>query len=200
MQTKVLMFDFGGVLMRTLDLMPRRRWEIRYGLPAWGLANLVFDNPVAHQATIGMSQSNDVWNYVGAELGLSDSDLADLEHDFWNGDRLNLDLIDYIKSKSEICRSFILSNAWLDARILFDSIPELNIFEEIIISAEVGIAKPDDRIFLHACDKTGVAASQIIFVDDMEENVNAAIALGMNGIIFESTAQTLTDLNKIIGK
>ena len=82
MQTKVLMFDFGGVLMRTLDLMPRRRWEIRYGLPAWGLANLVFDNPVAQQATIGMSQSNDVWNYVGAELGLSDSDLADLERDF----------------------------------------------------------------------------------------------------------------------
>ena len=200
MQTKVLMFDFGGVLMRTLDLMPRRRWEIRYGLPAWGLANLVFDNPVAQQATIGISQSNDVWNYVGAELGLSDSDLADLERDFWNGDRLNLDLIDYIRSKNDICRSFILSNAWLDARILFDSIPELNIFEEIIISAEVGMAKPDSSIFLHACDKIGVTAPQIIFVDDMEENVDASIALGMNGIVFESTAQTLIDLNKIIGK
>ena len=200
MQIKVLMFDFGGVLMRTLDLMPRRRWEIRYGLPAWDLANLVLDNPIAHQATVGTAQSNDVWNYVGAELGLSDSELADLERDFWNGDKLNLDLIDYIRSKSETYRSFILSNAWLDARVLFDSIPELNIFEEIIISAEVGMAKPDGSIFLYACDKTGVAASQIVFVDDMEENVDAAIALGMNGIVFESTAQTLIDLNKIIEK
>ena len=73
MQIKVLMFDFGGVLMRTLDLMPRRRWEIRYGLPEWGLAKLVFDNPIAKQATVGKAQSSDVWNYVGVELDLSDN-------------------------------------------------------------------------------------------------------------------------------
>ena len=200
MQIKVLMFDFGGVLIRTVDLMPRRRWEIRYGLPEWGLAKLVFDNPLAIQATVGIAQSNDVWNYVGAELGLSDSELADLESDFWKGDKLNIELIDYIRIKSEVHRSFILSNAWLDARKLFNSIPELKIFEEMIISAEVGMAKPDDRIFLYACDKIGVVASQIVFVDDRAENVEAAITLGMNGIVFESTAQTLNDLNEIIGK
>ena len=198
MQIKVLMFDFGGVLMRTLDLMPRRRWEIRYGLPEWGLAKLVFDNPIAKQATVGKAQSSDVWNYVGVELDLSDNQLADLESDFWDGDKLNLDLLDYIKSHSEVYRSIILSNAWLEARDVFDSIPELKMFEEIIISAEIGIAKPDTSIFLHACEKVGVAASQVVFVDDIVENVKAAIALGMNGIVFESTSQTLSDLNVVI--
>ena len=133
-------------------------------------------------------------------MGLSDSELADLESDFWKGDKLNIELIDYIRIKSEVHRSFILSNAWLDARKLFNSIPELKIFEEMIISAEVGMAKPDDRIFLYACDKIGVVASQIVFVDDRAENVEAAITLGMNGIVFESTSQTLNDLNEIIGK
>ena len=96
-------------------------------------------------------------------------------------------------------RPCILSNAWPDARDLFDSITEFKIFEEIIISAEVGMAKPDSSIFVHACDQIGVAASNAVFVDDMVENVDAAIDLGMHGILFENTEQTLTDLNKLVG-
>ena len=59
--------------------------------------------------------------------------------------------------------------------------------------------KPDSSIFLYACDQIGVAASNAVFVDDMVENVDAAIDLGMHGILFENTAQTLTDLNKLVG-
>ena len=199
MQIKALIFDFGGVLMRTVDQTPRRHWEIRYGLPKLGLAKLVFDNPVAMQATIGDAQSSDVWNYVGLELGLSNSELTDLKSDFWKGDTINIELIDYIRTHSVTYRPCILSNAWPDARNLFDSIMELKIFEEIIISAEVGIAKPDSSIFLHACNQIGLAASNIVFVDDMVENVNAAIDVGMYGILFENTEQTLTDLHKIVG-
>ena len=199
MQIKALIFDFGGVLMRTVDQTPRRRWEIRYGLPKLGLAKLVFDNPVARQATIGDAQSSDIWNYVGLELGLSNSELTGLESDFWKGDKLNIDLVDYVRNHSVSHHPCILSNAWPDARDLFDSITELKIFEEIIISAEVGMAKPDSSIFLHACDQIGVAASNAVFVDDMVENVDAAIDLGMHGILFENTAQTLTDLNKLVG-
>ena len=44
-----------------------------------------------------------------------------------------------------------------------------------------------------------MAASNAVFVDDMVENVDAAIDLGMHGILFENTAQTLTDLNKLVG-
>ncbi|SVD22507.1 uncharacterized protein METZ01_LOCUS375361 [marine metagenome] len=199
MQIKALIFDFGGVLMRTVDQTPRRRWEIRCGLPKLGLAKLVFDNPVARQATIGDAQSSDIWKYVGLALGLSNDELTDLESDFWKGDKINSGLVDYVRTHSVAYRPCILSNAWPDARNLFDSITDLKIFEEIIISAEVGMAKPDSSIFLHACDQIGVAASNTVFVDDMVENVDAAIDLGMHGILFENTAQTLTDLNKLVG-
>ena len=185
--------------MRTVDQTPRRRWEIRCGLPKLGLAKLVFDNPVARQATIGDAQSSDIWKYVGLALGLSNGELTDLESDFWKGDKINSGLVDYVRTHSVAYRPCILSNAWPDARNLFDSITDLKIFEEIIISAEVGMAKPDSSIFLHACDQIGVAASNTVFVDDMAENVDAAIDLGMHGILFENTAQTLTDLNKLVG-
>ena len=199
MQIKALIFDFGGVLMRTVDQTPRRHWEISYGLPKLGLAKLVFDNPVAMQATIGDAQSSDVWDYVGLELGLSNSELIDLESDFWKGDKINIELMDYIGTHGVTYRTCILSNAWPNARNLFNSITELKLFEEIIVSAEVGIAKPDSRMFLHDCDQIGGDASNIVFVDDMVENVNAAIDIGMHGILFENTEQTLTDLHKIVG-
>ena len=132
MQIKALIFDFGGVLMRTVDQTPRRRWEIRCGLPKLGLAKLVFDNPVARQATIGDAQSSDIWNYVGLALGLSNGELTDLESDFWKGDKINSGLVDYVRTHSVAYRPCILSNAWPDARNLFDSITDLKIFEEIM--------------------------------------------------------------------
>ena len=200
MNNITIMLDFGGVLMRTRDTSPRSVWEERYGLSEWGLAKLVFDNPVAYQATVGDADTDDVWDYVRKSLDLSLEELANLKIDFWKGDRLNLQFIQYIKKMSNKYCCVILSNAWKDAREMFESIPELDIFEEIIISSEVGIAKPDVNVFLYACNKLKIKPQDVIFVDDMKENVNAAISLGMHGIIFESTAQTVRQVEGIIEK
>lgn len=194
--TRALVFDFGGVLMRTVDLTPRRRWEARFGMPEWGLAKLFFDNPVAKKATVGAMETADVWKFVAAELRLSEAELAELQHDFWAGDCVDSALTDFVGRQRGHCRTAILSNAWPGVRDFFHSFPELSVFETMVISAEEGVAKPAPEVYQRTLERLGVGAAQTVFVDDMEANVAAARALGMTGVVFESTEQTLTALQQ----
>jgi HAD superfamily hydrolase (TIGR01509 family) len=57
--------------------------------------------------------------------------------------------------------------------------PELKCFDSLLLSCDLGLAKPDAEIFLHACRATGVAPSRCYFVDDTRVNVEAAKAVGM---------------------
>ena len=193
---KGLVFDFGGVLMRTVDMAPRRLWEARFGLPEWGLAKLVFDNPVARKATVGMADKSDVWNFVAAELRLSDMELVTLQRDFWSGDRIDAALTQFVGKQLGRCRTAVLSNAWPGAREFFQSFPELSVFETMVISAEECVAKPNSEIYRHTLERMGVTADQTVFVDDVEENVLVARSLGMSGLVFESTEKTLIVLRE----
>lgn len=75
--------------------------------------------------------------------------------------------------------------AWLDANV-----PELNEFELVIMSNEVGLLKPDLEIFELAMELLDAPAEQILYVDDIAENVMAARRLGMTGVIHTDWVQT----------
>ena len=73
--------------------------------------------------------------------------------------------------------------------------PFLEWFETIVISGEVGVSKPDPRIFRHLLDVTGLAAEACVFVDDSVPNVQAAAALGMTAIHFMDPWSLRADLD-----
>ena len=92
-------------------------------------------------------------------------------------------------------RTCLLSNSWGPAGYPRDTFPEL--FDAWVISAEVGMRKPEERIFRHAAGLLGLHPGQCVFIDDIEANVDAACALGMVGIHHrepQSTAATIKDL------
>ena len=62
--------------------------------------------------------------------------------------------------------------------------PFLGWFEGIVISGEVGLTKPDPRIFEHLLDRFGIEASDAVFIDDAVANVEAAARLGFHTIRF----------------
>jgi HAD superfamily hydrolase (TIGR01509 family) len=74
-------------------------------------------------------------------------------------------------------------------------------FEIVIKSCDVGIVKPDQRIYQIAQDQTGVTPGEILFIDDRPENVKAAQAQGWRGVLFDaanpgqSTAEIRTTLD-----
>jgi len=75
--------------------------------------------------------------------------------------------------------------------------PFLEWFETIVISGEVGINKPDPRIYHHLLDRTGLAAAASVYVDDAAANVRAAADLGMTALLFRDPATLRADLGDL---
>lgn len=75
--------------------------------------------------------------------------------------------------------------------------PFLNWFETIVISGEVGICKPDPRIYRHVLGRMGLAAEASVFIDDSAANVQAAGDLGMTALTFRDPATLRADLQDL---
>ncbi len=112
---------------------------------------------------------------------------------------LNAELAAYFASLRPARRTGIISNSFVGAR---EREQERYGFEQmtnvIIYSHEVGLCKPDRRIYELACDRLRVLPEEMIFLDDAEPNVEAADALGINAILFTSTSQAIADIDSLL--
>lgn len=72
-------------------------------------------------------------------------------------------------------------------------------FEHVIESAEVGVRKPQPKIYHMACDKLGVTPAQCVFLDDLGINLKPARAMGMGTVKVLSAAQAIDDLSALLG-
>lgn len=73
-----------------------------------------------------------------------------------------------------------------------------DIFNELIVSSRLGIVKPNPQIFEYALEKLNVAASESIYIDDLQRHVDSAKALGMQAILFENFEQCKRDLDAFL--
>lgn len=195
MPIKAIIFDFGGVLVRFRDRPGQRQWEERLGLQADELGPMVFATPLAERATLGLVPEIALWQRIAERFGLNDAAMRQIEQDFWLGEFLDAELVDLLGNARPQYKTAILSNAWSDARTAFIGKFGLDqVTDTMILSAEEGLAKPDARIYHLACERLGVQPDQAIFVDDLAENIEGARALGMKGVLFESTEQALAEI------
>jgi len=199
MPIQAVIFDVGGVLIRTQDRSVRRNWEVRLGLPEFGLGRVIFGSEISARAMVGLASVTKVWDHVAAQFGLSDEQIHELERDFWSDDWLDVELVQFVRELRPRCKTGTLSNAWPDARrVLSDKFGLGDAVDVMILSAEVGCAKPNARIYQIAMERLGVGPEEAVFVDDVAENVAAAQALGMRGIQFKSTAQTMDEIQRCL--
>jgi 2-haloacid dehalogenase len=70
----------------------------------------------------------------------------------------------------------------------------LDLFEDVIISGHVGMAKPDTAIFEKARDRFKVDPAATLFIDDSLKNVNAAKGVGFQAVLFETPEKLRQDL------
>ena len=199
MHIRAVIFDFGGVIVRTDDRGPRQRLAARLGMTYDQLSSLVFDSESALQATLGKITTQEHWEALRNELGLSQDDHANLPLDFWGGDVLDQELVDYIRALRPDYKTSLISNAWDDLRQVLEYTWKIaDVFDEIIISAEVGVAKPDPRIYQIALERLAVAPQQAVFVDDFPANIAGARAVGMHAIHFKNSLQARKELDRLL--
>jgi putative hydrolase of the HAD superfamily len=199
MAIKSVLFDFGGVLVQTINQSGREKWEKRLGLPSHGLARAVFDSEIARQATLGQVGEEEIWKNLGNLYELSSDQLTQLRSDFWSGDWLDTNLINFLLSLRSHYKTAILSNAWLGAREMFVNKYHLDrVMDLMVISSEVSMAKPDPRIYQLTVDRLGVRPEEVIFVDDMLENVRASRQVGLIGLHYRTTPQLLSEIRGLL--
>lgn len=73
------------------------------------------------------------------------------------------------------------------------------IFDPILYSHELGIEKPDQTIFRLAAERCAAKPEQIIFIDDHEQHVDAALELGIHAILHKDNAKTIAAVNALLG-
>jgi putative hydrolase of the HAD superfamily len=94
-------------------------------------------------------------------------------------------------------RTALLSNSWGMADYPRHLFPDM--FDVVVISGEVGMRKPEERIFRHAAGLLGLEPAQCVFIDDIEVNVTSAEALGMTAILHHDPAATIARLGELLG-
>lgn len=178
-----LIFDFGGVLMKTVDYSPRHRWDARLGLTPGSVERVVHGTPAWVQAQTGIISPRAYWQDVGQQLNLTGSEVERLREDFYSGDTLDMALIGYIgELRAAGYTVALLSN---DSLELEDKLLRLGIvplFDPVVISAQIGVMKPEPGAYQHTLAKLNRPPQQTIFIDDRKENVSAALALGIHAI------------------
>ena len=93
-------------------------------------------------------------------------------------------------------RTGLLSNSW-GGGYPRDLFPEL--FDAVVISAEVGMRKPEPGIFRLAAELLELEPGECVFIDDIEENIRAAEAVGLVGVHHRDAGQTTARIRELLG-
>jgi 2-haloacid dehalogenase len=178
-------FDLGGVLID---------WDPRY------LYRTLFEDEAEMEAFLG-EVTTPAWNaqqdagrpWVDAVDALAAEfpehrHLIEAYHLRWHetlGDAIQGTVEVVAELRAAGVRLLALSNWSAETfPVALERYPFLGWFEGIVISGEVGAAKPDERIFRVLIERHGIEPAETVFVDDSEANVRAAAALGFVAVAF----------------
>ena len=188
------------MIVRTEYQAPREHLAERLNLSYEDLVHIVFESETAREASLGRISTQQHWEALASRLGRPPSEATVLRDEFFAGDVLDRELLAFIRSLRPAHRTGLISNAWSNLREYITKNHFADAFDTLVISAEVGLLKPDPRMYELALERLAVGPGQAVMVDDMPSNVAAARSLGMRGIVFQNTAQTVGELQALLGQ
>lgn len=201
MSIKAVCFDLGGVLLRTEFQAPRQRLAERFGMEYEDIDAIVFgggSNGSAARATLGEISVDEHWKAVAARLKIREDEIDSVRTQFFAGDVVDWNLIQFIRSLRPRYKTGLISNAWSDLREYIVKEKFDDAFDTMIISAEVGAAKPEAEIFQIALEQLGVSPNEAVFVDDFLINIEGCEKVGIKGIHFKDPESALQQLKALL--
>jgi putative hydrolase of the HAD superfamily len=194
---RAVIFDIGGVMAHLDDRALLATWP-SLGVDRQGLYDAMYAGNDA-TALIGRVSAEVWWRgTVASRLRIDDHQLERFLSDLGSNWHWDEQLLAVLRSFTGRYRTAFLTNAWSDMRELMRARGVLDAAEVLINSAEVGVAKPEERIFRIALEQLQVEPSEALFVDDVEANAMAARTLGMTAILHRSTQETLRRLDDVL--
>jgi len=196
-----ILTDVGGVLVRTENTLARQAWETTLGLTKGQLSEELYKLQPASEATLGQVKGNQIWQGIKEKFNLTPDQLIQIREDFHSGDKLNTRLCNYLKNLRPQLTVAIFSNAWDDGRHNYQNKFHLDeVVDQMIISAEVGLKKPDSKFYQYALETLNAKPESTIFIDDDQRNIFIAEFLGIKSIHFTNTQTTIDTLDVLLDK
>jgi len=187
---KFIVFDFFGVVCsETLFI-----WLEKHNLPRKYMPAL----EITHKADLGLIRAEEEVAELAKLVGQTPEEL---EKEWREISTINRELVEEIRRLKEAGNyTALLSNApskYLTKLLEKEGIADA--FSKIIISSNLGLAKPDPRIFEYALREIGAKAEEAVFIDDREKNVEGARAVGMTAFQFVSTEDFKNKIRAVVG-
>jgi putative hydrolase of the HAD superfamily len=198
-----LLMDVGGVL--TTDLFEAfDAYCARQGVPGASFRELYFGSPEAqrllHRLEVGEIDHLEAQPRLARILGLPENGSDDLFRGLYADVHLVPEMTRAVEAlHASGVRTGVLSNSWW-LRV-YDDPFYARAFDVHVISGQVGVRKPERAIFERGIEALGVAPELIVFVDDFDENLPPARALGMTGVLHAPAEpeRTLEELERLFG-
>jgi putative hydrolase of the HAD superfamily len=199
MAIKAVVFDIGGVLEYTPRTGWMGKWENRLGLEEGEIGRRLGTSWRA--GSIGTTTLETVENDIRETLKLSPADLVSFMADLWEEyvGSLNVEMTEYFAGLRARYQTAIISNSFVGAR---EREEELYHFGEmcdlVVYSHEVGMSKPDPRIFEICWTQLGIQPGEMVFLDDVEGHIQTARSLGIKGVVFRDNAQAIAEVERLL--
>ena len=178
-----LIFDFGGVISN-MRWDVARELEEQYGLERNTIFRTLYDNDDWRAVQVGRGDI-DAWREAAHRRleEIAGRQVPPLHQQWRETTGLIEENVELVRALRPPYRIAVLSNAdtTLEGRIR-DGLGIHHLFDTIICSAVVGMAKPDHRIYRLAAERLRLPIQECLFVDDFERNVDAAREVGMAAI------------------
>jgi putative hydrolase of the HAD superfamily len=194
-----LLVDFGGVLTTSVwdsfDAFCRAQ-----GLEQGAVKTLFRDDPAAvadlRELETGRIPEAEFERRFAERLGLEDA--SDLIDSMFRGMLPEPIMVEAVRTaRRSGVRTGLISNSWSTDH--YDRELLAKLFDDVVISGEVGVHKPEPEIYLLACERLGVEPSSCVFVDDLRENCAGAEAVGMVAILHRDPERTVAEIERLLG-
>jgi epoxide hydrolase-like predicted phosphatase len=196
---KAVIFDMGGVFLRTKSLAGRQKLAEQYGKTIEELSQLVFFSPMSIASEKGQLSREEFWKQLMPFIGATEKEKDFFEKEFFSGDEEDKELIQFARTLRPQYKLGMLSNAfaetreWIEERYTF-----LELFDTALFSYEVSMRKPEEPFFQLILEKLQVAPHETLFVDDFLENIIGAQKIGMQTVWYKDRNAAFLYLKSIL--
>lgn len=151
---------------------------------------------LVRQVDLGLITRDELWARFANMVGKDKDEIYQRLKEFGGLDSRLLKFIEHHKGTHKIGMISNVGQGFIE-RMFVDK-PATDYFDSIVLSSDVGLVKPDVKIYELSANQLGVELSECVFTDDLQKNVDGAINAGMQAIKFDNYEKFIIDIKNII--
>ncbi len=192
---RAVVFDWGGVLIEDPAPGLAACCASALGVPAGRLADA--PRELLHEFQKGLLSEDDFWARVASGLKVEKPAAplwGDAFRSVYRPRREMFALVSSLRGRG--CKTALLSNTEVPAMEHFLE-QGYDMFDALVFSCAEGTRKPERRIYELVLEKLGLGAKEVVFIDDREEYIDGARAVGMKAILFRGPEELRKELHRL---